>query len=116
MTIKEQKPLAEALRPRSLEEIAGQEHLLGPKGIITRIVKVGNPLSILLWGPPGCGKTTLARLYAKAFNAEFLAFSAVFQGTTDLKKVVEEIKKHPLLQTKKIIFVDEIHRFNRPLA
>ncbi|MFS8563045.1 MAG: AAA family ATPase [Rhabdochlamydiaceae bacterium] len=107
------KPLAEALRPHALDEIAGQEHLLGENGIITRIVKGGNPLSILLWGPPGCGKTTLARLYAKAFNAEFLAFSAVFQGTADLKKVVEEIKKHPLLQTRKIIFVDEIHRFNK---
>ena len=113
MMTKEQKPLAETLRPHALEEIAGQEHLLGKNGIITRIVKGGNPLSILLWGPPGCGKTTLARLYAKAFNAEFLAFSAVFQGTADLKKVVEEIKKHPLLQTRKIIFVDEIHRFNK---
>ena len=113
MMTKENKPLAEALRPTSLEQIAGQEHLLGPGGIITRVVKGGNPLSILLWGPPGCGKTTLARLYAKAFNAEFLAFSAVFQGTADLKKVVDDIKKHPLLQTRKIIFVDEIHRFNK---
>ncbi len=107
------KPLAEVFRPQLLEQITGQEHLLGQDGIITRILKGGNPLSILLWGPPGCGKTTLARLYAKAFNAEFLSFSAVFHGTADLKKVVDDIKRHPLLQTKKIIFVDEIHRFNK---
>lgn len=106
-------PLAEELRPKKLEEISGQDHLLSKDGLITRIVASQRPVSILLWGPPGCGKTTLARLYAQAFNAEFIAFSAVFHGTSDLKKLVEESKRLPLLQKQKIIFVDEIHRFNK---
>lgn len=106
-------PLAERMRPRSLDEVAGQDHLLGKDGWITRIVAGGNPLSILLWGPPGCGKTTLAKLYAKAFNARFISFSAVFNGIADLKKVIQEAKAHPLLKERIILFVDEIHRFNK---
>jgi putative ATPase len=106
-------PLAEQLRPHTLTEISGQDHLIGSDGLITRIIEGKRPLSILLWGPPGSGKTTIARLYAKAFNAEFIAFSAIFHGTADLKKLIEENKKNPLFQTQKIIFVDEIHRFNK---
>lgn len=107
------QPLSEQLRPQTLADIAGQEHLCGPQGLITRIIQGQRPLSLLLWGPPGCGKTTIARLYAQAFQAEFISFSAIFHGTGDLKKIIEESQKSPLLQTQKIIFVDEIHRFNK---
>lgn len=106
-------PLAEQLRPKSLEEVAGQEHLLGREGWLMRAIQSKRPLSILLWGPPGCGKTTLARLYANAFDAKFLTFSAVFHGIADLKKVIKETEDHPLLQKRTILFVDEIHRFNK---
>ncbi|MGC2595633.1 MAG: replication-associated recombination protein A [Rhabdochlamydiaceae bacterium] len=106
-------PLAERLRPASLKEIVGQDHLLSDDGFITKIVQNGNPLSILLWGPPGCGKTTLARLYAQAFNARFITFSAIFSGAADLKKVIQEFEQQPLLNRQPIIFVDEIHRFNK---
>ena len=106
-------PLAEAFRPKSLSEVVGQDHLVGPDGWITRIIKEKKPLSILLWGPPGSGKTTIARLYAKSFEARFIAFSAVFNGVGDLKKVINEIKGAPLLQSHVILFVDEIHRFNK---
>ncbi|MBS0615543.1 MAG: replication-associated recombination protein A [Verrucomicrobia bacterium] len=105
------KPLAEQLRPQEISDIVGQDHLLGPEGLITRIISSQKPVSLLLWGPPGCGKTTLARLYAKAFNAEFIPMSAVFHGTADLKKWIEEARSQPLF--RKIIFVDEIHRFNK---
>lgn len=106
-------PLAEQLRPSALKEMVGQEHLLGNEGWITRVVKEGKPLSILLWGPPGCGKTTLARLYAQSFPAHFISFSAVFNGIADLKKVIQESKQYPLFQKNLILFVDEIHRFNK---
>jgi putative ATPase len=106
-------PLAEQLRPKTLEEVTGQEHLLGEQGWITRVVKGGRPLSILLWGPPGCGKTTLARLYAQAFQARFIPFSAVFNGIADLKKVIKEAQEYPLFDKQLILFVDEIHRFNK---
>jgi len=106
-------PLAEKLRPSSLEEIIGQEHLLGERGFLSSIVKNGKPLSILLWGPPGCGKTTLARIYAKAFHTRFINLSAIFNGSSDLKKIINEIEDHPLLSQQTIIFVDEIHRFTK---
>lgn len=106
-------PLAEQLRPKSLDEVAGQPHLLAAEGWIRRSVREGRPLSILLWGPPGCGKTTLARLYAQAFNGRFVPFSAVFNGIADLKKVIQDAKAYPLLQQQTILFVDEIHRFNK---
>ena len=106
-------PLAEQFRPKSLSEVVGQDHLVGAEGWITRIIERGRPLSILLWGPPGSGKTTIARLYAQSFGARFIAFSAIFNGIGDLKKVIHEIKGSPLLQTRVILFVDEIHRFNK---
>jgi putative ATPase len=106
-------PLPELLRPQNLNEVVGQEHLLGEEGWITRTVKSKRPLSFLLWGPPGSGKTTLARLYANAFQAKFIAFSAVFNGVTDLKQVIKEIDHSPLLNQTHILFVDEIHRFNK---
>lgn len=106
-------PLAEKLRPAHLDEVVGQFHLVGESGWITRTVKGGNPLSILLWGPPGCGKTTIARLYAKAFDGHFINFSAVLHGTAELKKTILDAKKSPLFQRRLIIFIDEIHRFNK---
>lgn len=106
-------PLAEKLRPQTLDDVVGQSHLVGTDGWLRRVIGSGRPLSILLWGPPGCGKTTLARLYAKAFDADFVPFSPVFQGVADLKKAIGEIDNHPLLRRRLVIFADEIHRFNK---
>jgi putative ATPase len=106
-------PLAEQLRPKTLTDVCGQEHLLGDEGWLRRIVQGGKPLSILLWGPPGCGKTTIARLYAQAFHARFETMSAVSSGIADLKKLIKEVKDHPLLHSQLILFIDEIHRFNK---
>ena len=106
-------PLSERLRPKTLDEIAGQEHLVGEDGMISRIIRSQRPLSILLFGPPGCGKTTIARLYAKAFSARFMTLSAVFSGVADLKKIVANAKSSPLFDSQIVLFVDEIHRFNK---
>jgi len=108
-----QIPLSEQLRPTQLNEMFGQEHLLGPSGWINRIIQEGRPLSILLVGPPGCGKTTLAKIYAQAFQARFISLSAIFGGVAELKKIVQEIKDSPLFNQHTILFVDEIHRFNK---
>jgi putative ATPase len=105
-------PLADRLRPQSLAEVVGQEHLLGDGGFITRCVRAGKPASIVLWGPPGCGKTTLARLYAQAFGARFVQLSAVFSGVKDLRAAVDDAARHRDTQTT-VLFVDEIHRFNK---
>jgi putative ATPase len=107
------KPLAEELRPESLDQIYGQEHLLGEHGFLTRLIKAGKPLSIILWGPPGCGKTSIARLYAKAFGMHFETLSAVFSGIADIRKVVKETEETPLFGRGTLLFVDEIHRFNK---
>ncbi|MBB65633.1 MAG: AAA family ATPase [Waddliaceae bacterium] len=106
-------PLSEKLRPRSLGQILGQDHLIGPKGFLTNLVTQGRPLSILLWGPPGSGKTSIARLYAQAFGAKFVNFSAVFGGISDLRKIIKEAEEQPLFNSCTILFVDEIHRFNK---
>jgi putative ATPase len=106
-------PLAEQLRPLSISEIAGQTHLIQSDGFLSHLIKTKRPLSLLLWGPPGCGKTTLARLYAKSLDAQFYPISPLMQGVSDLKKLIEEQKNHPLLQKRLVIFVDEIHRFNK---
>lgn len=106
-------PLAERLRPATLQEVEGQDHLLGHEGFISKIVQNGTPFSILLWGPPGCGKTTLARLYAQAFNTRLTTLSAIFTGSADLKKIIHDIEEQPLFKQQAILFVDEIHRFNK---
>ena len=106
-------PLADRLRPRRLEEVVGQEHLTGPEGAIGRMVAAGKLASMILWGPPGTGKTTIARLLADAVGMRFVAISAVFSGVADLKKVFAEGREHVRLGRQTLLFVDEIHRFNR---
>src|SRR5215212_7170779 len=106
-------PLADRLRPRSLEEIVGQEHLTGPEGAIGRMVAAGKLASMILWGPPGTGKTSIARLLADAVGLRFVAISAVFSGVADLKKLFAEAKTAARAGQQTLLFVDEIHRFNR---
>ncbi len=106
-------PLAERLRPRSLDEIVGQDHLTGTDGAIGRMVAAGKLASIILWGPPGTGKTTMARLLADAVGLRFEAISAVFSGVADLKKLFASARDHARVGQRTLLFVDEIHRFNR---
>lgn len=103
-------PLSEKLRPKTLSEISGQENLVT---FIQQIIQNGRPLSLLLFGPPGTGKTTIARLYAQSFQLPFLNLSAVFNSTTELKKILKEGQETPLFNRQTVLFVDEIHRFNR---
>ncbi len=107
------QPLADRLRPQALAEIAGQDHLVGPQGTLTRMLARGSLASLILWGPPGVGKTTIARLLAAQAGLEFVQLSAVFSGVADLKKVFEEAVKRRRTGQGTLLFVDEIHRFNR---
>jgi putative ATPase len=106
-------PLADRLRPRSLNEIVGQEHLTGPDGAIGRMVAAGRLASMILWGPPGTGKTSIARLLADAVGLRFVAISAVFSGVADLKKIFAEARTAARAGQQTLLFVDEVHRFNR---
>lgn len=106
-------PLAERMRPTSLDEVIGQTHLLGNAEILRRIVKQKEPVSLILWGPPGTGKTTLARIIAKEVDAEFIELSAVTGGKKDVEKVIEHARQNWNLNLRTILFVDEIHRFNK---
>ena len=106
-------PLAEQMRPKTLDEVIGQTHLLGNAEILRRIVKQKEPVSLILWGPPGTGKTTLARIIASEVNAEFIELSAVTSGKKDVEKVIEHARQNWNLQLRTILFVDEIHRFNK---
>ncbi len=106
-------PLADRLRPQSLGEVIGQEHLTGPEGAIGRMVAAGKLSSMILWGPPGTGKTSIARLLADAVGMRFVAISAVFSGVADLKKAFAEADKAAKAGQRTLLFVDEIHRFNR---
>lgn len=106
-------PLADRLRPRSLDEVIGQEHLTGPDGAIGRMVTAGKLASMILWGPPGTGKTSIARLLADSVGMHYMAVSAVFSGVADLKKAFAEAEQMSRLGKKTLLFVDEIHRFNK---
>ena len=106
-------PLADRLRPGSLDDVVGQEHLTGPDGAIGRMVAAGKLSSMILWGPPGTGKTSIARLLADAVGLRFVALSAVFSGVADLKKVFAEARVARKAGQRTLLFVDEIHRFNR---
>lgn len=106
-------PLAEQMRPETLDEVIGQTRLLGDGEILRRIVRQKEPVSLILWGPPGTGKTTLARIIAKEVDAEFIELSAVTSGKKDIEKIVEHARQNWNLKLRTILFVDEIHRFNK---
>jgi putative ATPase len=106
-------PLAEALRPRRLEDVIGQTHLLGEGRPLRLAFQSGKPHSMIFWGPPGVGKTTLARLTAGAFDSAFIALSAVFSGVKDIRAAMEQAEHHLAQGRQTILFVDEIHRFNK---
>lgn len=107
------RPLADRLRPQALVEVVGQEHLLGGENPLGRMVKTGRASSMILWGPPGTGKTTIARLLSGVFKLHFEQLSAVFSGVADLKKTFEAAKQRRRMGQGTLLFVDEIHRFNR---
>lgn len=106
-------PLAEALRPKTLDEVIGQSHLLGKDKPLRLAFESGKPHSMILWGPPGVGKTTLARLTAQSFDCEFIALSAVFSGVKDIRAAMEQAEQSLRRGRHTILFVDEIHRFNK---
>ncbi len=106
-------PLAEQMRPTTLSEVIGQSHLLGDAEILHKIVENKEPVSLILWGPPGTGKTTLARIIANEVNAEFIELSAVTSGKKDVERVISHARQNWNLQLRTILFVDEIHRFNK---
>lgn len=107
------RPLADRLRPRTLEAVVGQDHLLGPTGMLTRMLARGSLASLILWGPPGSGKTTIARLLAARSGLAFVQLSAVFSGVADLKRAFDEAQRRRRRGDGTLLFVDEIHRFNR---
>ena len=108
-----EKPLADQMRPQKLTDVVGQDHLLGDKGPLARMIESGKMTSFILWGPPGCGKTTVARILAQETRLHFEALSAVFSGVADLRKVFDAAKQRRKMGQGTLLFVDEIHRFNR---
>src|SRR5579863_7137231 len=106
------RPLADRLRPQTLEEFVGQAHLLSAGAPLRRAIETGRPHSMILWGPPGTGKTTLARLLANAIQAEFVSLSAVMSGVKDIRAVVEQAVARRG-QRDTVLFLDEVHRFNK---
>ncbi|MBQ9017805.1 replication-associated recombination protein A [Candidatus Saccharibacteria bacterium] len=106
-------PLAERMRPQKLDDVLGQTDIIGDGKILTEIVRKGEPVNLIFWGPPGTGKTTLARILAHEFKADFIEISAVTAGKKDVEAVVERAKTNWNLSTRTVLFVDEIHRFNK---
>src|SRR5256885_12868794 len=106
-------PLADRMRPRTLEEFVGQEHILAPGKALRLQIERDDPGSLIFWGPPGVGKTTLAKIIARVTRAEFIEFSAVLSGIKEIKQVMADAEKARVYGTRTIVFVDEIHRFNK---
>lgn len=107
------EPLASRLRPENLDQVFGQTHLLGPGKILRKLITQDKVTSMILWGPPGVGKTTLAQVIAKQTKAGFISFSAVTSGIKEIKKIMQEAEANTVYGQKTIVFVDEIHRFNK---
>jgi putative ATPase len=106
-------PLAERMRPRTLSEFAGQEHLVGNGRLLHQLLQTRKLPSLLLWGPPGSGKTSLANILARSVDADFVFFSAVLAGVKEIRQIVEEARKKLTQKVSTVLFVDEIHRFNK---
>lgn len=111
--VKKNKPLADRMRPKTLDEFVGQEHLLGKGKLLRELIEKDNITSMILWGPPGVGKTTLAMIIANMTNSKFITFSAVLSGIKEIKEIMAKAELDAMYGTRTVVFIDEIHRFNK---